>query len=470
MTLTRERPKARLGGRVLAMALVAAACWAALLSLASPVSGDIPQLRSSSPGVGSTIRPDDLVLTFDRPVNARLATVRLMDPYHREFDPGRPAHSGDRAETVMVPLPKQKYAGTYTVAWRVPAGSLAVASGTLTFDLASRSPVQEAPKLSGPGVLETVSYWFSQVAALAATVLLVGAAFFVAFVRPASAWSTRVRRLVTYGWVGTVGFTLASLLLFGPYAARLPVTDALRGPLPAGTFSSSTGANLLARLAILGFGGLVLAQFLTSEEPRNDRERLARSVTVLGCAAALAVTWTLCVPGAPDLLVAATVPLAAVLVLAGGLAFSLRRKGAGAMSAAAGAVLLAATAFPLLNGLPRDAAPQAAPARLDFGLAGQAGYGFLDVAVAPAKTGENTVHLTTLDTRDIATDGSTVTAVLNPPDHGTPVPVSLHRAGTGYQTGSVTIPRPGQWELALTVDSGGQRQDIYGVVDVRDAR
>lgn len=548
MTVVKDRPRVttvapkrgRVAGRLVAFSLLVLACWATLLAIASPVSTDVPVLRSSSPGVDSMVRPDNLVLTFDRPVNAGLATVRLTDPYNRAIDPGRAGHDGGRAETISVPLPKQKYAGTYTAAWSVPTGSLAAASGTLTFDVASRSPVQAAPILAtGPNALVAALYGVAQFAALAAVALLAGAVFVVATI-----WPAGLRRLVTFAWLGSITFTLASMVLFGPYAAKLPLTDTFKDGLLSGAVGSDVGATFLARLALLALGGLAVAQFLTMEPPRDTRERWLRGGTVLACTAAVAATWSFAGHGllaSPAALSVAvdTVHLTALAVLAGGLLALWRRKaspapwfsrlapvGAGLLvltggyqawrqlggfgavatfpgwvwagelvltlalvglglaairwprrvlvvtGAGLGGLLLAATAVLAITqppGAPRVPG-QSAPARLPFDTDGVAAAGFLDLVVAPTKVGSNQVYITVLNQQEAPNDEITAaSAVLNPPpgQSDQPVPVQLTRGGTGYSIGAMSIPSPGQWELALTLQAAdGKQHTVYGVVDV----
>ena len=501
--------------RVIAFALLVLACWATLVAIASPVRSEVPVLRATSPGAGSIARPDNLVLTFDRPVDAGLATVRMTDPYHRPVEPGRPAHAGGRADTVSVPIPKQKYAGTYSVSWSVPAGTTASASGAFTFDLASRSPAQDAPALSTrPGLGLTIAYGVAQFGALAAFAVLAGAALV------AAAGGRSFRKLATYGWFGAIVFTLASFVLFGPYTAKLPLTDALQGGLLSGTVESGAGGVFFARLAVLALGGLALAQLMTSEPAPTARERWMRVGTVFGCASAVAATWGFLGPGAAEPLslavdvvhVTAIAALCGVLVagwprpapglalagvgvvaLSGGylfwrhgfdrppqlltwvgeLALVLvlvamtfpRRRWAAFARAGAGVLLVAATAMLAVTGMATDRA-QSAPVRLPFDTGDD--RGLLDLAVAPGKTGANQVYVSVLDAKDVAKDGFGVSVALSPPGAATPpVPVPLTRAGTGYSAGSVSISGPGQWELALTIQSaGGKQETIYGVVDV----
>ena len=357
MTLVKERPRATkkapkpLTGRLVACVLLVLAVWGTLAALAAPAATDVPVLRSTAPGVGSTIRPGVLVLTFDRPVDAGLATVRITDPYKRLLDPGRPTHADGRAETISVPLPKQKYAGTYAVAWHVPVGSHAAAGGTLTFDLASRSPAWPAPVIrDAPGV--PVVHLVVQFAALVMLIVLAGLAFFVAITGVAT-----VRRLVTVAWAGSFGCTLLALLISGPNLAKQPLSEVF-SLLPA---AFASGDTVVARLVLLGLVALPLAQLLSVGPPRDTRESWLRGATVLGCAGAIAATVAF-----------AGLPVRSV-----------------------------------------SSVTQSAPTRLAFDTGSQ--QGFLDLVVSPARPGVNQVHVTVLDGDDAVRDGIEVTAVLNPP-------------------------------------------------------
>ncbi|MCI2415850.1 copper resistance protein CopC/CopD [Saccharopolyspora sp. K220] len=343
MTLVEQRPRtgstgtrgSAITGGMIAWVLLVLACWGTLLAVAAPVSTDVPVLRSTSPGAGATARPDDLLLSFDRPVPAGLAVVRMTDPYDREFDPGRPTHPDGRADTISVPIPKQKYAGTYHVAWRVPTNQLGSVGGTFTFDLASRSPVPAAPRLdAGPSTVATIGFAVAQFGALAALALLVGTVAFVAMVWPRAVDSTAARRLVGYSWVGLFVATLAVAVTYGPYAANAPLTETFHLGLMVGTLQSEMGATLLARFAVLALAGIGLAQFMSSAPAQTVRSRLLGGGSVLGCAAALATTWSFAShsvvgPLVPLSVVVDAIHLTAAAVLAGGLVMFgavLRRK------------------------------------------------------------------------------------------------------------------------------------------------
>ncbi|MEQ7004708.1 FixH family protein [Actinopolymorpha sp. B17G11] len=311
-------------GRAIAVSLLVLGCWAALLVVASPSTGDAV-LRSTSPGNGETARPERLLLTFDRPVPAGFVTVRMTDPYRREVVLDRPSRVDGRADTISVPMPRTRFAGTYAVAWSLPSSQLEPVGGTFTFDFVSRSREHPAPRIeTEPSTVIVVVCTLARFAAFAAMAVLVGAVFFVAVIWPAGA--RRVRRLITYAWLGLVAATLAVLVSYGPYAAWAPLTDALDPALLVATFQSEQGAALLARLLVLVLAGFAVAELVAARPPETRGELWLRSGGVLGCTAALAATWAL--PGhttsalGPLEVAVDIVHLTAFGVLVGGLVLS----------------------------------------------------------------------------------------------------------------------------------------------------
>ncbi|OLT23612.1 hypothetical protein BJF78_32030 [Pseudonocardia sp. CNS-139] len=80
-------------------------------------------LVAASPGDGETVKsPDELRLTFDRPVTAGLATVLMHNPTGEQVVAGRPYNPPGAPDVVAVAMPRTRYAGTYAVVWSVPSG------------------------------------------------------------------------------------------------------------------------------------------------------------------------------------------------------------------------------------------------------------------------------------------------------------------------------------------------------------
>jgi copper transport protein len=314
-------------GRLVALLLLLAACWIALLAITPSSSGN-PVLRSTSPGESEIVKsPDQVLLTFDRPVPAGLVTVRIIDPNGDQVVFERPVHPGNREDTISVPMPPQRYEGTYSVAWTMPSSQLEPISGTFDFAVNSPHPLgtPEIETRHDPAV--TAFYTTARIASIAALALLIGAVFLVAVVWPEAARSKSVRRLVTYSWLGLVVATLGVLVSFGPYAAWVPLGHAFDPRLLSATFSSDAGGALLARLLVLVPATLGVAQLMTSAPAESRGERWLRGGTVLGCAAALAATWTFAgprPPGAPTplalavdivLLIAIAIPISGLVLL-----------------------------------------------------------------------------------------------------------------------------------------------------------
>lgn len=328
MTLLKDRPQ-RISdslrgtvprGRVVAFVLLVATCWAVLLATAPSPSGE-PVLRTTSPGNAETVKsPDNVVLTFDRPVPAGLATVRIINPPGDQVVFQRPVHAGDRKDTISVPTPKKRYQGTYTVAWTLPSAGLEPLGGSFTFDVSDPIEPLGVPEIETThDTTVSAIHTAMRFAALGAFVLLFGAVFFVAVIWPEGAHATSVRRLVKYSWFGLVLATAGVFASFGPYAAWAPLSGAFDPRLLAGTFESGAGHVLLTRLYVLIPATLGLAQLMTAPPPGSRAERLLRGATVLGCATAVAATWSLPSEPGPLAMAVDLGLLTGVSIAAGGL-------------------------------------------------------------------------------------------------------------------------------------------------------
>ncbi len=334
MTAVKERPRAAVprpragAGRIVALVLLVAACWGTLLGTTPTATGD-PVLVTTSPGSSEVVKsPDAVVLTFDRPVPAALATVRILDPDGSQVVFTRPAHPDGREDTISVPMPAERHEGTYAVAWTVPSSRLEPVSGSFTFDVSypiRPDGVPEIETVRDPVVAAV--HLTAKTLAVAAMVVLAGLAFFVAAIGPAAVRAKAVRRLITIAWWLAVGGTLVALASFGPYAAWVPWRDAFDPRLLAAAVESDAGGALLARLAAFVPATLGLVLLVKSPPATTAVDRRLRGAAVLGCASGLLATWTFADPrpaGAPSplalaadiaLLVALAVPAGGLLLL-----------------------------------------------------------------------------------------------------------------------------------------------------------
>lgn len=324
MTLLKDRLQrtnvSRLGTlkprHLVALVLLVATCWGVLLATMPPSSGD-PVLRSTSPGNTETVKsPDQVLLTFDRPVPAGLATVRMFNPSGHQVVFARPVRPTGRADTISVPMPTTRYEGTYTVSWTLPSSGLEPIGGSFTFDVADSDQPLGVPDIEITHDPYVAAFHTAvRFAAVAALVLLVGVAFVVAAIWPAGAHSKTARRLVTGASCGLVAATLAVLASYGPYAAWVPLSGAFDPRLLSGTLESDAGQGLLTRLYVLIPATLGLAQLMTAPPAGTTRERWFRGAAVLGCAAAVAATWSLpntraALPVAVDIVLLMTIAIA----------------------------------------------------------------------------------------------------------------------------------------------------------------
>src|SRR5215218_5703068 len=123
----------RLAGRILAVLVLAGACWGTLLAVMPGPAAD-PVLLSTSPDGGELVEsPDEVRLTFDRPVPAGLATVLMTTPSGEQVVSERPYNVPGAADTIAVPMPPARHAGTYSVAWSLPSSRLEQITGAFNF-------------------------------------------------------------------------------------------------------------------------------------------------------------------------------------------------------------------------------------------------------------------------------------------------------------------------------------------------
>jgi len=294
------QPRPRFRRRLIGLAVLVAACWGVLLTVLPSASGD-PVLVSLSPGDGETVKsPDEVRITFDRPVPAELATVQMTSPAGEHLVSTRPYNPPEADHAIAVPMPKTRYEGIYTVVWSVPSSTLEPMVGSSTFSVFSAARFTAVPGLvvDRDPVVVTV-YTVAETLATAALVLGVGTVFVLGVAWPEGARRPGSRRLLRYTWATMVLATLVSLLSFGGYAARTSLGDAFDPALLAGTVKSDIGAALMARLLIMLPLTLGFWQLLRSVPARTSVERWTAAATVLGAASALAATWIFARPHAP---------------------------------------------------------------------------------------------------------------------------------------------------------------------------
>jgi copper transport protein len=293
---------------VLGLLVVVAACWGTLLAALPDPAGD-PVLLAVSPADGEVVEsPDEVMLTFDRPVPAGLATVRMTTPAGRQVVEGRPHNVSGDMRILTVPMPPTRYAGTYSVVWSTPSSRLEPISGGFGFHVFAPSAPVSVPQLPPePDPVVVAVHTGFRLAATAALALGVGVVLVLAAVWPAGVGHAQARRFVTWAWVVLVAATLGTIGSLGGSAARTSLREAFDPALVSAAFRSDIGAVLLARLLVLVPITIALLQLLTGPPPGAIAHRWLRAAAVLGSASALAATWSYAQSHGPDGLAPLTV-------------------------------------------------------------------------------------------------------------------------------------------------------------------
>lgn len=300
--------------RVAVAALIAALC---VLIPTGPAWAHAALLASTpADGVLLAAQPGEIVLTFSEKVATGLGAVKVVGPDGRRADTGD-VSTRDGGREVIAPLRDGLPQGTYVLLWRVVSEDSHPVAGASTFSVGKETPTAGLSQDQGGGAareLLPVSRWLLY----AGLAVLVGGMAFLLVLWPDGAATRRVRRLVWTGWTLAAVGAVSGLLLQGPYAAGLPLSDALDPPLVREVFASKYGTASAVRLALLAVAAGLLVGL----------GRLPRRVLALGAVpvgAGLLVTTSLTGHAAAGSMTAVAVPadalhLAAMSAWAGGLA------------------------------------------------------------------------------------------------------------------------------------------------------
>ncbi|MGQ0803208.1 MAG: copper resistance CopC/CopD family protein [Actinomycetota bacterium] len=239
------------------VAVIAAA--AGLVVVAASPAAAHAELESSDPQAGGVYddAPEEVRLQYTEPVEASLGAVRVYDGRGERLDAGQPSHPGGASSTVRVDLPDLRD-GSYIVTWRVLSADSHPVQGAFTFQVGPEATAGDLDSLAqrlltdqGGSEAVGVIYAVARFGVFAGLALLVGGVAFVVLVWPRGRESQRARRLVRAGWIGLAVSTVAGLALQGPYAAGLPLGDALDPDLIGDVLGTRSGKVWAFRLVVL---------------------------------------------------------------------------------------------------------------------------------------------------------------------------------------------------------------------------
>ncbi len=254
--------------------MVAGVAFVAVAALASPAAAHA-ELESTDPQGGGVYDdpPEVVTLRYSEPVEASLGAVRVYDGDGRRLDAGTPSHPNGSGDTVRVDLPDLRD-GSYVVTWRVLSADSHPVQGAFTFQVGPEATARDLEGLTQrllatQGGSEAVGavYAVARLGVFASLALLVGGVAFLVLVWPPGRESGRAHRLVWAGWAGALASTAAGLLLQGPYAAGLPLGDALDPELLGDVLDTRSGRVWAARVLILLVALPLLRRLLPGRRP-----------------------------------------------------------------------------------------------------------------------------------------------------------------------------------------------------------
>jgi copper transport protein len=240
---------------------------AGVLVPAAPVAAHAG-LDSSTPSASSVLEeaPGSIVLDFDEPVEATLATIEVFDQDRALVEVGPPEAVGSDASIVTVDLPDLGD-GVYVVVWRVTSVDGHVVDGAFSFQIGTDSDVDAEALLAAlgqgasasAGVERTLS--IARLLAYVGLVLVLGAMLWAGMAtdRLASAGSTR-----GVLWSGATLFAVGSLVQFGAQAAYViagSVGDMFDASAWGRIDQTSTGRALLVRIVLAVVLVVLVAQW-----------------------------------------------------------------------------------------------------------------------------------------------------------------------------------------------------------------
>lgn len=284
----------RAGSWLLRVAAVLALTAMAWLAAAGSASAHARLISSDPPAEGVLADPPTHVrLTFSEPVQVAPDGVRIFDPTGQRVDDGRVAHPGGEGSVVQVGLRDATALGSYTVSWRVISADAHPIAGAFTFAVgqpsAAAPPAGATPSGNDPAV--AALYTLFGALGFAAFAVLVGSVAFALACSPGSLRRSAVRRLAVGGWAGLLTASVATLLLYGPYANGQGLGSTLSPGAVAGTLDLPLGSALAGRLLLLAVVAVYLGEAFARlpSASRHARTALAAAGAVL--ATALATTW-----------------------------------------------------------------------------------------------------------------------------------------------------------------------------------
>jgi copper transport protein len=298
--------------------------WAVLA-----IGGATPALAhatvvGSDPAEGSRLQsaPAEVSIAFSEDVSVGAGFVKVVDGKSTIVSEGNAKANG---RNVTVPLKSGLGDGNYIVSYRITSADSHPIDGAYAFVVGDGPLVAATGSVVGGGTNGVVTKVFDVARFIGFLgIVLLGGLVFVVLCWPAGRTDSRARKLIWYGWWGTMIGAVLGIVLQGPYAAGTGLLDVLNSSLLKTTLGTTYGRMLCARLILLGVLAALAVRILrepqrTAEKSRARDEDLA-AICGLGVLATYGGVGHAAAGSAPTLaLLSDTSHLAAASVWIGGL-------------------------------------------------------------------------------------------------------------------------------------------------------
>ena len=213
-------------------------------------------------------------MTFTEGVAVGDGGIRLLDAGEEEVAVGEAVHPGGRSRLIRVSLPRLPD-GLYVVVWRATSEDSHPIRGAFTFsvgeaqvsgshaDLLTKAALSEGSGDPNLGVV----FGVARFALFLGLALLIGGAWFAAYLWPEGRRDPRVRSFLGGALALTGAATVLGLLLQGPYTSGGGFGDMLSGDQISAVLDTRFGMVWMLRLGLLVVAGLLVRMMVRHDGP-----------------------------------------------------------------------------------------------------------------------------------------------------------------------------------------------------------
>ncbi len=219
-------------GRLARLCVVPALAGIMLIAMAAPAWAHAILISTDPPKNGvAAVSPSQLSLMFNENVEVSFGAIRVYTCAGKRITTGSPHHFASSDRTVVLSVPKLDD-GVYLVSWRVISADSHPVNGTYSFSIGNSSGgnLNSCATETTAKSSKTVGVLFgvARAGVFSGLALLIGGAVFLLLIAGGSSAEGSTRRTMWIGWFVLTLFTIAALMLQGPYAAGAGIGDAIK--------------------------------------------------------------------------------------------------------------------------------------------------------------------------------------------------------------------------------------------------